>query len=82
MPDEHPMQYEYRMSGVMLDWPDDAVPPTTQEVAIENEWPGTIKPYRGFADRDNYDKAMNQLHKRGGYRVEMTAAGCVVVSHG
>lgn len=76
------MIYEYRMSGTIVDWPEDAVPATALEVRIECWRPGTIKPYRGFKDRANYDKAMDQLLRRGGYRVESTDAGAVVVSRG
>lgn len=66
---------EYRMSGQMADWPPDAVPPTPVEVAVESRWPGTIKPYRGFVDRANYDEALAQIDRYGGYIAEWTDNG-------
>jgi len=57
------------------DWPADAVPLDRIEAKVENQWPGTIKPYRGFATRADYDEAIRQIHQHGGYRVEYTDHG-------
>lgn len=60
-------------------WPNDAVLMDYREAAVEERWPGTIKPYRGFGTREDYDEAVRQLEVYGNYSVIKTDDGMMVV---